>query len=274
MGSFIKCISACSIMALTSFAHSAVIYTQDFQNGDKAGVVYMGSKVNLVSSGFDGNNYSIETTLDGSGHAPYVTTIKIPKGYDTIYVRFYHKVNPASTYEAYRTKRLKLRAWSADQNCYWNITFHANGAGYGGTDGCENDTQHYVYQSDKAPSARTGESVVFNKVPSSPFSYKDNQWYCFEYKVSANTDGQPGNIEEWVDGQLFWSLGGMHLRPTGNNWTISQIDFEGYTTGTPAPKIANSWIDNIEVSNQRIGCAGTTSPTNPTNPPNPPSNIN
>ena len=250
----LKVISLALVASTISISSwGVVLYKQNFEGGNLDGIS-IGTNVKLVPEGFDGNNYSIETTYDSRGHAAFVSTIHIPTGHPTVYVRFYQKVSPASVYEQYRPKRLKLRAWSPDRQCYWNITLHRDAFNYGGTDGCENDAQHVVKQYETSPSLATGLSVTFNKVPPTSYHYPENQWVCFEYQIVANDSNHAGSVNEWVNGNLFWSIGGLHLRPTGNTWTFSQIDFGGWTAGLPAPTLAHSWIDDIEVSTDRIGC--------------------
>jgi hypothetical protein len=94
-----------------------------------------------------------------------------------------------------------------------------------------------------------------------------NQWVCMEEEVHANTPGQTDGLQRlWMNDTLIREVTGMRWRDTTNLQTGAlQLTF----SGGPNQGAQYSWVDNIVVSTQRIGCGVGTSavPSNQTKRP-------
>ena len=70
--------------------------------------------------------------------------------------------------------------------------------------------------------------------------------------MKHNTPGQPdGELRVWIDGALMTQRTGVKFRDAAVSWNA--IEISGYYDGG-SPKAQTSWVDDVVVSTQRIGC--------------------
>ena len=84
------------------------------------------------------------------------------------------------------------------------------------------------------------------------FTPKQNQWYCYELMVQANTPGQKdGRIAEWIDGNLIADYQNLRLRDV-DTLKIDRMELDLYMQSSPA-NISYKWYDNVVVATSYIG---------------------
>ena len=80
------------------------------------------------------------------------------------------------------------------------------------------------------------------------------QWHCVEAHVKLNEVGVPdGVFEFWVDDQLENGGEAFDWRGEWADYGINQITIENFWTGG-APNELDRWIDDVVISQTRIGC--------------------
>lgn len=225
--------------------------TENFKDGKFDLASYMGSKVKVVSDGEGGpGDGSLMTTFDGNGQAPYVTAMTVPAAMrgKVLYLSYDIKVSNGSAYETWAPKHLKFLATNSSTGCYWHTTDRWDIVMYGANNSCARDAQNNVQTKDSTANSRTGP-VTITVQPNPAFHFQDNTWYHWKVMVKANDLGkQNGEIEEWLNGAVYWDIQNMSLRDASMDWYVDTIDFGGYTSGNPGVTVY-MWLDNITLSN-------------------------
>ena len=99
-----------------------------------------------------------------------------------------------------------------------------------------------------------------NGVSANVFTFTpDNIWHSFEAHIDANT----GRYQMWFDGTLMWDVTAPNESPLtaidNNTWGV----YVNQNVGADQCTVVNTtqfWVDDVAVSTQRIGAAGTPPP--------------
>jgi hypothetical protein len=92
--------------------------------------------------------------------------------------------------------------------------------------------------------------------------FATDRWYCIEAEVKHNTPRQnDGRIRIWIDDAVVLDHSNVRLRDDATSWNAIQLN--GWYDGA-VPRDQSSWIDQIIVSTQRIGCGSVVRPNPPT----------
>ena len=222
-----------------------------------------------------GSNYSLKTQYKVGHEKSFqknTTIIKFPETFN-VYIRWYQKWSRTWKWPSDQQKFIKIKGPGSSQNFetvfgnnYINLTKNSPPPK-------ANLNQTYVFSdwSKEETDWRKDDSIPDN----SNFRFNTNQWYCIETMVKSSTlKDSKGEFAYWVNDDLKFHLknsynyveGGDPARPkyAGINSVEMQHVMQqsgGARTTVDMP----TWMDNIVVSDQRIGCTGT-----PVAPPKPP----
>lgn len=116
---------------------------------------------------------------------------------------------------------------------------------------------YYIYHLDQP--TRFGQSFY-----STTHQLAHGRWYCMEGRTLLNTPGQrDGLVQLWIDGGQALEVDGLAFRrPTEPNVRIHEFILQQYWGGpTTSPNVtSSSVIDEVAVSDSRIGCGQDTDP--------------
>ena len=79
-----------------------------------------------------------------------------------------------------------------------------------------------------------------------------DQWYCYEYRVRANTPGErDGQITIWLDGELVADFPNLRLRDVAT-LTIDRFGLSFHIGSNPNGE-TKKWFDNVVAATSYIG---------------------
>lgn len=226
-----------------------------------------------------GSNYSLKTQYRAGHERSFqknTTIIKVPNTRN-LYVRWYQKWS-------------KSWEWPTDQQKLLKYGGKGQGGTFSLTGGSSinlvkktpppkgNLTQTYVSAShrDTETMYRLNDSIPDNE----NYGFDINRWYCIETMIKSSPFKESkGEFAYWVNDDLKLHLKNSFSFVEGANSTYPNYyaDGGGYYTGVEMQHVMQqkngenitvdmpTWIDNIVLSDQRIGCSG--SPVAPPNPP-------
>lgn len=78
------------------------------------------------------------------------------------------------------------------------------------------------------------------------------RWYCYEYRVQANTPGQrDGRVSVWLDGEMFADFGNLRFRDT-EDLKIDRFGLSFHIGSNPVAE-TKKWYDNVVAATSYIG---------------------
>ncbi len=201
-----------------------------------------------------GSKFALKTHY-AAGHAfsfqKNTTIIKVPQQ-DVLYVRWWQKWSKNWVWPSDQQKLIKIKGPDVSQNFpvtgglnVIHLTYSPNGEG-----------QKYVYSkwSGDETDYRGGDSVPDND----NFLLETNRWYCIEVMVQLNTPNQSdGEYNYWIDGDLKLRLTGVNNRGSVTTG-VETIEMQHVYQDNNPPQVGiPTWIGDIVISTQRIGCGNT-----------------
>ena len=79
-----------------------------------------------------------------------------------------------------------------------------------------------------------------------------DRWYCYEYRVQANTPGErDGRVMLWLDGELRADFGNLRFRDV-DTLTIDRFGLSFHIGSNPAGE-TKKWYDNVVAATSYIG---------------------
>ena len=197
------------------------------------------------------------------------TMIAFPET-DVVYVRWYQKWGANWTWPSDQQKLIKLKGYNQSQNfkvsfgkSYINLTKKSPPP-----NGAMNET--YVF----ADLATSGEGVATDwrqtdsDSKTTNFPLATNRWYCIEVMVKSNTLGKnDAQFSYWIDGDMKFNLVNSFNRDVAGG--ISHIELQHVIQDVwdkVRTKDTPTWMDNLAVADQRLGCDGTSPPNVPQSP--------
>ena len=226
-----------------------------------------------------GSNYSLKTQYRAGHASSYqlnTTIIKFPETFN-VYVRWYQKWSPTWIWPSDQQKLLKIKGPGSTQNFkqtwghnYINLTKRTEPP-----NAFQNETYVFSDFSGNETLFRKNDNIEGNK----NFPLDINRWYCIEVMVkSSKYSDSNGEYAYWIDDDLKFRLTNTFNYVEGADPRypkyagINEVEMQhvlqlsgGALTKVDMP----TWMDNIVIANERIGCSG-----KPTAPPKPPSSIN
>jgi hypothetical protein len=213
-------------------------------------------------------------TIPGFGYAGdfnlNTTMIAFPET-DTVYVRWYQKWGANWTWPADQQKLLKLKGYNQSQN--FKVSFGKNYINLTKKSPPPNGSMNETYVfADLATSGEGSVSTDWRQTDSESstgnFPLSVNKWYCIEVMVKSNTLGKKdGQFSYWIDGSLKFDLRDTFNRDVAGG--ISHIELQHVIQDVwnkVRTKDTPTWMDNIAVADQRIGCEGGSPPSTPQTP--------
>lgn len=232
-----------------------------------------------------GTDYAFKTHYRAGEHArsyqKNTTIIKFPET-DVLYVRWYQKWSSEWLWPSDQQKLLKIKGDGISQNFkvsfgnnYINLT-HLSPEPY------SNLNETYVF------SRFTGEKTAFRQEDSINnrlgqngedinYPLNTNQWYCIETYVKANDQGvNNAEYRYWINDQLAFELVNTKARTDASS-KIRLIEMQHvlqWGDGRDHPRDTPTWMTDIVLSTERIGCGSNTGSISPQGAkPNPPTNL-
>ena len=133
------------------------------------------------------------------------------------------------------------------QTANWKIYLHVVGRTVSSISGTTLYPERFIWD---GTSQWSGQWQGY--LPTTQIPYAADRWICTEVQVKHNTPGQPdGELRVWIDGALMTQRTGVKFRDAAVSWNA--IEISGYYDGG-SPKAQTSWVDDVVVSTQRIGC--------------------
>jgi hypothetical protein len=216
-----------------------------------------------------GSNYSLKTPYRAGYEDDFglnTTIIEFPET-NTVYIRWYQKWSANWIWPRDQQKLAKVKGPEQSQNfkVSWGFNFiNVTKKSPPPNDGI-NET--YVF----ANLAAVGESPGdFRQNDSDPatgnFPLDRNRWYCIEIMVKSNTPGaSDGQLEYWIDDSMKFNLTNTINRGTSTRGiTTVELQHVLQTGGAHNPIDTPTWMDNVVVADQRIGCNDSPKPMPPT----------
>lgn len=197
------------------------------------------------------------------------TIIEFPET-DTVYIRWYQKWSSNWIWPGDQQKLAKVKGPEQSQNFKqsWRNNF------INLTKRTPNSTLNETYVF--ADLAATGESPSDWRQTDSDsatrnFPLERNRWYCIEIYVKSNTPGRnDAEFAYWIDDDRKFYLTNSFNRGTSTRGiTTVELQHVLQTGGSPNPIDTPTWMDNVVVSDQRIGCGDVPGEAKP----QPPSNV-
>jgi hypothetical protein len=92
------------------------------------------------------------------------------------------------------------------------------------------------------------------------FTFSPGRWYCLELMLKANTAGQrDGALKAWVDDTLVGQVDNLRFRDAQGmklrRFTVLSY-FGGAGDQNTSPTDQQTFVDNVVISHQRVGCLG------------------
>ena len=170
------------------------------------------------------------------------------------YVRWWQRWSPGFTFyngSGSDQKLIMLEGLSPQdgwaQTASWKIYLHVVGQSVSGVGPTTLYPERFIWD---GSSQWSGQWQGFR--PTTPSAYVADRWICTEVEVKHNTPGQAdGEFRVWIDGALMTQNTAVKFRDNPISWNA--IEVTGYYDGG-SPKAQASWVDDIVVSTQRIGC--------------------
>ncbi|MCB0344320.1 MAG: hypothetical protein KDD66_04350 [Bdellovibrionales bacterium] len=89
---------------------------------------------------------------------------------------------------------------------------------------------------------------------STVYRYQTDKWECTEIEVVHNTPGSSdGRVRVWLNDVLAMDRNNIKLRDEAVSWNALQLN--GWYGSPGVPKNQYSWVDQVVVSTERIGCS-------------------
>ena len=229
-----------------------------------------------------GSNYALKTHYAAGHERSFqrnTTVIKFPEK-DEVYIRWYQKWSENWIFPVDQQKLSKIKGPGSSQNV--GMHFGRN---------------HLNLTKQSYPKTILNETYVFSEWEGAESGYRKRdtnpatkntslipgEWYCIEVHVKSNSknidgsDNMDAEFHVWLDDQLTLEYTGTHNR-IGKTGGIDQVQLQhvyqsnaALTEGTP------TYMDNIVVSTERIGCEGKLVPDSSDSSdssPSPPARIN
>lgn len=193
------------------------------------------------------------------------TIISFPET-DNVYVRWYQKWGANWIWPGDQQKLIKIKGWEQSQNFkiswsndFINLTKRS-------PDGMSNEA--YVFSALNPGEKNSDYLMADSDQQTSNYKLEKNRWYCIEVMVKSNTPGQ-NNAEfaYWIDGGLKFHLTNTNNRgsSTGGINTIELQHVLQDEYNAPSSVDTPTWMDNIAISDTKIGCLGAAAPKVPEN---------
>ena len=227
----------------------------------------------------NGSNNSLKTQYKAGYERSFsknTTIIKFPNTRN-VYVRWYQKWSKSWEWPTDQQKLLKFKG-----NGQGGV-FKPSGSNYISLvkkspppNGSISQTYVYSDYSKEPTDWKHGDSISGN----TNFRLENNRWYCIETMIKSSTfKDSEGEYAYWINDDLKFHLKNSFSFVEGANSEYPNYDTTGgYYNGVELQHVLQqvdgsnitvdmpTWMDNIVISDQRIGCSGT-----PVAPPNPPS---
>ncbi|MFH1257252.1 MAG: hypothetical protein V1494_08260 [Candidatus Diapherotrites archaeon] len=227
----------------------------------------------------------------GAGFKKFFGTAYSQVGYDTVYYRFYFRLNEQWSH-GWGMHWLSLSGCNVNSNvwgCMGTAGLKPDGTNWFsvGTDLWTNwesipapgEIVTYSYHMDLTPDGH-GDYFGENMTPHPGISPERGKWHVIEMMGKSNTPGlYDGEQKIWFDGKLVGNYSGIRWRST-NDVKITYAGFYIYIHNPPANSLNYIDNDNVVFSTSYIGpakcvdsvsieapcyCGGTPSPTNSSN---------
>ncbi len=185
---------------------------------------------------------------------------------DTVYVRWYQKWGANWSWPADQQKLIKLKGYNQSQNfkisfgkSYINLTKKSPPP-----NGAMNETYVFADLATSGEGAASAWRQTDSDSKTTNFPLAINRWYCIEVMVKSNTLlKNDAEFSYWIDGDLKFNLINSFNRDIAGG--ISHIELQHVIQDVwdkVRTKDTPTWMDNIAVADQRLGCDGASSPPN------------
>ena len=194
------------------------------------------------------------------------TIIEFPET-DTVYIRWYQKWSSNWIWPGDQQKLAKVRGPEQSQN--FKQTWGHN----------------FINLTKRSPNSTLNETYVFSDLTpigeapsdwrqsdSDPatknFPLERDRWYCIEIYVKSNTPGRnDAEFAYWIDGDRKFYLTNSFNRGTSTRGiTTVELQHVLQTGGAPNPIDTPTWMDNVAIANERIGCGNAPTDSQPEPP--------
>lgn len=216
-----------------------------------------------------GSTASLKTQYRAGFEADYqlnTTIIEFPET-DTVYIRWYQKWSKNWIWPGDQQKLAKIKGPEQSQN--FKQTWGHN----------------FINLTKRTPNSTANETYVFSdlaatgdapsdwrQTDSDPatknFPLERDRWYCIEVYVKSNTPGKnDAEFAYWIDGDRKFILSNSFNRGTSTRGiTTVELQHVLQTGGAANPVDTPTWMDNVVIANERIGCANSPSDSKPEPP--------
>jgi hypothetical protein len=246
-------------------ADPAVVLLEDFEQGDVDQFVQPGRWTSAANTAGMSFVADVPAASSGKRALEMVATkdkdtggylfSRFPKGYDTLYCRFYTKFHKDNSFWRGHFVSLggeltdspwpmggsipKDKRFTTDLDC-WPVNYEVPWKNY---------MLFYTYWH----GMKTRWGMVFR--PPTPLEVERDRWYCFEFMLKANSapDSYDGEQAAWVDGKPFLHYAGYNFRTTDAlklNRLWLQFYVHDSTTEHPVHRCS---FDDVVVATQYIG---------------------
>ncbi|MEZ4413124.1 MAG: hypothetical protein R2910_09090 [Gemmatimonadales bacterium] len=235
---------------------SGVLFSDDFESGlgqwEDVTQVHIGTA--QAHSGTKALELSYAAGSDDAGWAWRKHLVSDQAAPHDQYVRWWQRWSAGFTFyngNGSDQKLMMLEALSPQsgwaQTANWKIYLHVVGRSVSAISGTTLYPERFIWD---GTSQWSGQWQGY--LPTTQIPYVADRWICTEVQVKHNTPGQPdGELRVWIDGVLMTQRTGVKFRDAPVSWNA--IEISGYYDGG-SPKAQTSWVDDVVVSTQRIGC--------------------
>ena len=235
---------------------SGVLFSDDFESGlgqwEDVTQVHIGTA--QAHSGTKSLELSYAAGSDDAGWAWRKRLVPDQAAPHDQYVRWWQRWSAGFTFyngNGSDQKLMMLEGLSPQsgwaQTANWKIYLHVVGRSVSSISGTTLYPERFIWD---GTSQWSGQWQGY--LPTTQIPYAADRWICTEVQVKHNTPGQPdGELRVWIDGALMTQRTGVKFRDAAVSWNA--IEISGYYDGG-SPKAQTSWVDDVVVSTQRIGC--------------------
>jgi len=232
--------------------------TQDFQRYTN---VTLDSSANAKGA-VSGSNKSLKTPYRAGYEDDFglnTTIIQFPET-DTVYIRWYQKWSSNWIWPSDQQKLAKVKGPEQSQNfkISWGFNFiNVTKRTPPYNSSTENET--YVFANLAAADESPSNWRQSDSDPNTDnFPLEKNRWYCIEIMVKSNTPGvNNAQFTYWIDDSMKFNLTNTNNRGLSTRG-IDTVELQHVlqTGGAHNNIDTPTWMDNVAIADQRIGCDG------------------
>lgn len=249
------------------------IYESTVNPGDGTNEYNTHNNVVLDSSlparnSISGSNYALKTHYAPGHERSYqknTTVIKFPE-VDEIYIRWYQKWSTNWIFPDDQHKLLKVRGAGSSQNVGLHFgRNHLNLTKQSYPDTWKNEMYVFSEWTDAERDSRKRDTSEITKNT----NLTPGEWYCIEVHVKSNSKNDDGSdnmdaaYHVWLDEEITLEYTGTHNR-IGKTGGMHRLELQHvYQSNAALTEATPTYMDNIKVATERIGCLGKFIPPSP-----------